>query len=168
MARFHFRLDTLLRWRERQVEMSEIRLKSALAVLQAVEAEMESWRERRVQAQRYVLTAVEFQPGELAAVSDFGRLALVRLEELHPRLLEAMKQVEACQAELMELRRKVKLLERLKERRREEWQAAEDHALEESLSEMQLIGRLRQQRTEARRKQLLVSTASIRGEQECR
>lgn len=147
MARFHFRLQSMLRWRSRQQEVAEAQLQSALAARDAILRAIDALRAERSSALAYIHTLTEFSAPELAAVSSFARHALQRLDALQPQLQEALQLVDARQAELTEARRKVKLLERLKERKLSEFQSNEDRILEETLSEIQLIRHVREARS---------------------
>lgn len=123
MKRFRFRLESVLRWRQALEGIEEEKLRGLNARLHEVErarAEIEQVRRRL--------------PGEVAGRSDVSGVELAALdaylrrlgaieEELRQQRVQLDKQVEAQQQAVLEARRKVRLLERLKARRFAEWEA---------------------------------------------
>jgi flagellar export protein FliJ len=131
MKSFQFPLQKALDWRRTQLELAEVRLQrqlAALAELDRARAELEA---------TGIRTEVEvrgFHPlagRDLNALGSFHLLIKVRAKQIAHRRVENQKELAARQADLLEARRRYRLLERLKERRWAEWLSARDRDLEE-------------------------------------
>ncbi|SPE29220.1 conserved hypothetical protein [Candidatus Sulfopaludibacter sp. SbA3] len=83
---------------------------------------------------------------DLAALGGFRLHVKMQERAIAARRAERQKLLEAQQAAMLEARRRCRLLERLKERRRAEWQAASDREVEEVAAESFLAGWARGER----------------------
>ena len=138
MTSFHFPLQKALDWRRTQLDLAEARLRqqlAALADLDRARAELEAPGRRTEVAVR------EFHPlagGDLSALGSFRLLVKVRERELAAKRVECQTELAVRQTALVEARRRCRLIEKLKERRWAEWQAARDRELEELASDSYL------------------------------
>ena len=121
MKAFHFRLDRVLDWRRTELDLEESRLKqlhAAIALLDRERAALEAARDAAVRA---VVSQDAVDGAELQALSSYR--AAVRLQSA--RLVQKRREREAelvrQQQKLLEARRRMRLLENLKDRRRVEW-----------------------------------------------
>jgi hypothetical protein len=131
MTAFRFPLQKALDWRRTQLELAEARLREQLAALAAIDR---ARLELQATGRRTEVEVRAFQPlagGDLSALGSFRLLVKMRERELAARRVECQKELSVRQAALREARRSSRLLERLKERRWAEWQAARDRELEE-------------------------------------
>jgi hypothetical protein len=130
----------VLELRERQLEVEEIKFKQHLATvadLDRARAELEAAGNRaEVEVRKWSPVA----GADLAALGSFRIGVRIKEQQLGVRRESARKALETQQAAMLEARRRWRLLERLKERRRVEWQAASDRELEELASESYLAG----------------------------
>jgi flagellar export protein FliJ len=138
VTRFHFPLQRVLDWRRTQLEIEEAKFRQATATLAAVDharAELEAG------AVRTEFEVRRWDPVGGDDLAAFGAYRIrVRQEEvrLAAKRSECARAAAAQQAAILEARRRLKLLERLKERRLAEWTAASDREMEEIASESYL------------------------------
>jgi flagellar FliJ protein len=144
MALFRFRLQSLLRWRERQAEMAESELHLLIARRDRISSRIHELQQARHEAECGVRDSAEVSAPELAALSTFRRRCVQLEEEQRKSLMECEEEIVQQRRRAVEARRKTRLLERLKERRREEWRLEMDREQERLSSEMQLIRHVRE------------------------
>ena len=138
MTTFHFPLERALDWRRTELAMSQALLEKQLAIL----AEIDRARlELDDMGHRANLEVRQFQPlagADLGALAEFRERVRARGRDLTAKRLECQKEVALRQAAVVESRRRSRLLEKLKEKRWAEWQAARDRELEELAAESYL------------------------------
>ena len=135
MKRFEFRLQKVLEWREKQLEIEDARFKQHLAEIAALDRALAGNQAAGRQAEMELLSAKALSGQDLSALAGFRQHVKARAIQIAARRAEAQKQLEAQQRIMLEARRRCRLLERLKERRLSEWQAAYDRELDEIASE---------------------------------
>jgi flagellar export protein FliJ len=130
MKAFRFRLDRVLDWRRTEMEMEETRLKqlrAALADLDREKASLESTRDNAAQAvvARGTVDGADLQL--LSGYKDAVKLLCARLDERR----QAGEQAAAAQQQkLLEARRRLRLLENLRDRRLAEWKYETERQME--------------------------------------
>ena len=138
MQPFRFRLEKVLAWRATQLEMEQYQMKRLSAELDAIERGRALLVVERARAESTVLGAGRIDGADLAAHAAF----LVHLghqeQELERRRLEQEKRLAQQHQRLIEARRRVRLLERLKSRRRVEWELELTKELEQFAAEAHL------------------------------
>jgi len=135
MNSFRFPLQKVLDWRQTQLELEEARFKQQLAALAALDAEHAALEAAGIKAEIQVRDWSALDGSDLAALGSF-RLRVKQKEEQNDiRRRECRSHLEAQQSAMLEARRRCRLLERLKDRRRAEWQSAQDRELEQLASE---------------------------------
>ena len=138
MTSFRFPLQKVLEWRRTQLELEEIQYRlqvSALAELDRQRAELE---ESAKTAERQVREWDPLAGGDLGALGGFRLHVQQREREMLVPRAECSKQLARQQGLMLEARRRLRLLERLKERRLSEWRSARDKELEGLASESYL------------------------------
>ncbi len=140
MPRFKFRLERVLGVRRHQEERE--RLLFGLATRSKLQAEMrlEEVRERIRQAVESAARLTGGRPTiEDLVRSHEYRLALVRREDRAiVELAEATRRFEEQREKLIEARKKKRVLERLREKRHEEWRKDEENRSQDELDEIGL------------------------------
>jgi hypothetical protein len=138
MTAFRFPLEKVLEWRRTQLELEEIQYRRQIAALAELDRQRAEIDEAGKTAERQVREWNPLAGGELEALGAF-RLHVKRKEQemVAPRN-ECRKQLERQHALMLDARRRLRLLERLKERRLAEWRYARDKELEELASESYL------------------------------
>ena len=131
MTSFQFPLQKALDWRRTQLGLAEAQLQRQLAALADLDRER---LELEAVGRRTEVEVRSFHPlegGDLRALGSFRLLVKTQERQLAARRMECQKEVAVRQAAMLEARRRCRLLERLLERRRAEWQTACDRELEE-------------------------------------
>lgn len=146
MQRFRFRLASVLGWRILQLEIEEGKLEALFAERRRRQEEIAAVGEQRRNAER-VLRA-DSVDGQALAALDAHRHAMVRLgERLRTQAQDCERRIAAQQVKVLEAERRVQLLDRLKERRLEEWRLEADREQETLASETFLAKWVRERKT---------------------
>lgn len=138
MQRFRFRLDRVLEWRRKEYRVEETRLAAAVAQVLVTEGKIERLRTERASIERDLLVRTAIP------ATDFLNLGRYRLradkegiglaEERRQRLLATAER----RARVQQAQQRVKLLEKMRERRLEEHTAAANLELESLAAEAYL------------------------------
>jgi hypothetical protein len=120
MRAFHFRLEQARRWRSAQLIIQEGKVSVAGAAVTRIQARIDSV----IQAIRQSTTVIRQYPlGEvLSAHSDFCRSAGRQVRELQKQLSEARRVLSVEMANLIQVRRRLQLIEDLKTGERTKWE----------------------------------------------
>jgi hypothetical protein len=132
---FHFSLQKALEWRGTQLELAEAKLQQQLAALTQLDRASEQLQQMGQQTEVQVRAYQPLAGADLRALGSFRMLVKSQQQNLAAQRAERQKEVAAHQAAMVEARRRCRLLERLKEKRWTEWQAARDKELEELASD---------------------------------
>jgi len=135
MQTFRFRLEKVLEWYTRQYELEERKLTVCLAALAESKAAIASLLAERLTIERDVLALPAIPARDLAALSLYRLGAKKRELELSVIREQREAEVESQRAKLQIAERKVRLLEKLRERRVAEYTYAETKELEELASD---------------------------------
>jgi len=128
---FRFPLQKALELRQRQLEMAEAAFRKRVEALAAVDRmamELKSSERREGSA---VYASRPLLGDSLAALNNYHRHVLAEERALAQRRVECAARVAEAQNELLEARRRTRLLEKLREKRVEEWKTAGARELEE-------------------------------------
>jgi flagellar export protein FliJ len=121
MKRFQFRLGRVLDWRRTELELEERRLKQLHASIALLERERAALESAGDQASRALLTQAAVDGTELHALSAYRAAVTLQSIRLDQKRRQLQTDLAAQQQKLLEARRRLRLLENLKERRRVEW-----------------------------------------------
>jgi len=135
---FRFPLQKVLDWRRTELDLAEARFRQeveALANLDRLRAQMEAAENA---AEQQVRSWNPVAAGELEALGSFRVHMKSRLAGLEKPRGECLARLAERRQQMLEARRRLRLLERLKQRRLAEWTVARDHELEEVASESYL------------------------------
>ena len=138
MSPFRFRLQKVLEWRKARLDLEEMNYRRHATILAEVDRQAAEVRASGVTAEREVREWTPVAGLELDALGAFRLRVKGKEGELAATRAEAVKRLAAQQQVMLEARRKLRLLERLKERRRGEWRAAVDKETEETAAESYL------------------------------
>ena len=149
MKIFTFRLESVLRWRRAQLEAEEFALSQLAVERSGWDGVIEKIETALVQSRSGVLSSAKISGGDLAALSGY----LTRMERERQVSFERRrgcdKKIEVQRTRLLAARREFRLLEKLRQLRREEWEAAVNREFE-ALSAESFLARF-PQRTVNRR-----------------
>jgi hypothetical protein len=138
MNAFRFPLQKALEWRHKQLEVAEARFKqeaAAVAALDRTRAEVEA---SGIRAETEVRERGVVAGWDLAALDRFRLRVKSEKARIADQRAAAARTVAEHQDAMLEARRRCRLLERLRERRLQEWEAARDRELDELASEAYL------------------------------
>ncbi|HWB86789.1 MAG TPA: hypothetical protein VG675_21775 [Bryobacteraceae bacterium] len=138
MTAFRFPLLKVLEWRRTQLELAELKFKQQAAALADLDRQRTALEASGAQAERDVRAQNGIVGSDLAALGGFRLHIRAQQKELAARRTEYQRKLAAQQHVVLEANRRCRLLERLQERRRAEWEAARDRELEEMASESYL------------------------------
>jgi hypothetical protein len=140
MKLFRFPLERVLEWRRMELEQAEARFKQQAAALAEIDRERAEAEAAELRMEIQVRAWRPVWGGDLTALGAF-RLAMQKCEEvLHARRVQCKKELSARQEAMLEARRRLRLLERLKEKRLAEWRRECDRETEAEAAEAYLAG----------------------------
>ena len=130
MKSFRFRLDRVLDWRRTELEMEEDRLRKMHAALAAIDRERAGLESTRDQACRALLARASVDGAELQLLSGYRTAVKLQCARLEQQRREREQAAAEQQQRLMAARRKLRLLENLKDRRLAEWKYETERQME--------------------------------------
>ena len=131
MKRFEFRLDSVLRLRQLELEAEEAKLQQFLGEQHRLSAALQSMATERHQAKAFVYNLPDFGTAELRNMSAFLLGLDVKTNTTRKRLEEAVQAVKAQRQRVVHAERNEKLLEKLRTRKLDEWKREADRELED-------------------------------------
>jgi|HubBroStandDraft_1064217.scaffolds.fasta_scaffold204283_2 flagellar export protein FliJ len=139
MQRFQFRLDRVLDWRRKQCGIEESRLAACLALVHETDRKIEGLRAERAAIDREVLTRPAIPAVDFLNLGRYriraGKEELELGEERRQRLQSTAEQ----RTRVQQAQQRVKLLEKMRDRRLAEYSAAASKELEEASAEAFLV-----------------------------
>jgi flagellar biosynthesis chaperone FliJ len=138
MQRFQFRLDRVLQWYRKKCRMEESRLAVCLGLVLAVERNIAQLEAERAAIERELLQRSAIPAADFLNLGRYrlraGKEAIEFAEERRQRLSSAAEQ----RARVQRVQQRVKLLEKLRERRLAEHTAAAGKELENAAADAYL------------------------------
>lgn len=141
MKRFEFRLERVLEWRRAQLDIELAALGRLTAEAQAIDRRRGEIEAERASAESSLFASATAEAQQLAALDAFRAWAREECGRLANRRAEWERKIAEQRQKLLEARRRSRLLERLKERRRAEWDAEFNRELENLAGELYLARR---------------------------
>lgn len=138
MKRFHFPLDRVRRWREGQAGLEEMKLEQLRGNLAALREEKQNIEVARTRSEQEVLKQPTIGASELQSLDSYRLHARSKIRDIEKREGQAETLMAQQRQRVIEARRNAELLERLKQKAREEWQAASDGEQESFAAELYL------------------------------
>jgi hypothetical protein len=138
MNAFRFPLQKALEWRRTQLELEEVRFRQQSAEMADLDRTSAQLNAAGRTAEHRVRDWNPVAGGELAALGSYRLHVKLKETELAIPRAECRKELNRRENVMLEARRRLRLLERLRERRLEEWCAERDKELEELASEAYL------------------------------
>lgn len=150
MITFRFRLQRVLHLKETQLKTEEFKLESLLQRRAQMQAEIEAT-ERLVHSERHSIESATYSNStQLLAFEHFKRRAEKDRQEALRKLAAHDEIVEKQRAVIVEARRGVLLLEKLREKRHADWQAEADKEMESLAADFSAAQWLRSDRESKR------------------
>jgi flagellar export protein FliJ len=136
MKAFRFPFDRVRRWRAQQLEMEEAKLQKLFSERNSIRAARAVLAEERMAEERAVRAPGAATASDLAALDAFVRYVVAEQRRLNGAESDCENRIAAQQREVAEARRRVELLNRLKEKRQAEWQHEFDREQETLAGEL--------------------------------
>jgi len=136
MSRFRFRLEKILAWERTQRDVEEARLKQCNAALAHANSELAQMRAGRLATELEVRGFEALAGNDLRALAAYGLLMEKREAQQIRDCQACAGRVEAQRKKWVEAERRCQLLEKLKERKRAEFEREQDREAENLASEL--------------------------------
>jgi hypothetical protein len=135
MSGFQFKLQRVLSWRESQLSIEEAGLERLRFELTTVETALQELESREAKEVELIQCDRSLKAGDLASIANARKWVVFERKRLQAHGADCVRRIELQTAALMETRRKVRLMERLKERRQASWTQEENRALDDLAGE---------------------------------
>jgi flagellar export protein FliJ len=136
MTAFSFRLERVLQWRQAQLDLAQAAMSRLAAERARWDAILANLSNARTQAEG--LLAGPVNGAELGALGRYQTYVEQRRKIALDRRRETEVKMEQQRARVLQARRECRLLERLREVRRAEWESAVNHEFEALAAETYL------------------------------
>jgi flagellar export protein FliJ len=135
MAQFQFSLEKVLRWRGVELTAEEAKLKAMLQVQLHLQTQLADVSAERSKLISSLGSMPDLRGDDLRTLTACGLRLRRSAETLAQRLLQCGRELTKQRKKYSEAKRRVRLLEELKDRRLQEWKYEEAAQLEELASE---------------------------------
>jgi hypothetical protein len=143
MKRFDFSLERVRRWRDGQARLEELKLELLVGQSKGLGDEKRAMESAATQSQAEVLRQPSIEAIQLHSLDAYRRHTRSQVRGIEIREREAEAAVELQRQRVIQARRDAELLERLKRKALDGWQAANDREQETLAAELYLAKRAR-------------------------
>ena len=145
MKAFRFNLERVLEFHAAQVRAEEVKLQVLNDQAANLRRASESLDQSRAAEEDKIRHATVLEGADLQALESYRKQVQRQKEHLRDRLVDLEKRLDAQRDQLLKARRKLRLLEKLRERRLQEWTIEANKELEQIASESHLARFVREQ-----------------------
>jgi flagellar biosynthesis chaperone FliJ len=138
MTTFTFRLERVLRWRQAKFEMEQFTLSRLAAERARWDRALAELETSRAHAASLLLSSTSLSGKDLEAMVRYKDLVAKQKQIALNRRAECDQKMEQQRARMLQARREFRLLEKLRQVRRAEWEAAVDREFEALAAESYL------------------------------
>jgi flagellar export protein FliJ len=135
MRSFRFPLESALKWRGAQLLAEEARLMPLVAERTRLDALRDEITAARERAQRELFAGGPVDGGELAALAGYRARLEKERTAVERQSAQCRENMAAQRARVVEAHRRLRLMEKLRERRLKEWRTAAERETEALASE---------------------------------
>jgi flagellar export protein FliJ len=135
MQSFRFSLERVLGWRRTELRAEEARLAPLVAERSRLDAARQQITEARERAQSDLLAAGPMDGSELEALARYRAWLEKQKTAVERQDAQCGENIAAQRGRIVEAHRRARLLEKLRERRLEDWRIAGDREMESFASE---------------------------------
>ena len=136
MKRFHFSLERIRQWREKQVALEKARLEQLHSEKTLVEQRLALLEKEGRESAALMTSAHSLRSVELQAIDAFRRYVGVQRSVIANLLVDCDSRIAAQRGKLMEARRKAELLDKLKDRKWRAWNIELTREIETQAAEL--------------------------------
>jgi hypothetical protein len=141
MTTFQFPLQRVLDWRQTQLRIEEAKLRQHAAAIAQLDITRDLLRSSAATAETGVRSEAAIAGTDLAALGNFREHTREQQRKIAAQRATQARQMAEQQIVVTEARRRARLLEKLRERRRHDWQTSTDRELENLAAEAHLARR---------------------------
>lgn len=123
MKKFEFRLNSVLRWRQAQLQAERAKLSTLLGHEERLKVELEALRNQRQEAVAFLHQEERFETVELRALSTYLIGAAARETLFHEDIARRQQSIQQQRERVLFAERNVRLLEKLHDKRLDLWTA---------------------------------------------
>jgi hypothetical protein len=138
MPPFEFPLRRALQWRRTQLELEEAKLRQLVAAVEELRLAAVRLDLAKNRAEQSVCVAQTVEAGDLWALAAYRQRLIAEKQALAVRRRACQQEADAQRQRVVGAQRQCRLLEKLEERRRAEWQRDQDREIETLASESYL------------------------------
>jgi len=138
MAAFQFRLDRVLEWYRTQLHIEQSRLGLCLAALNLVKERIARLQAERLAIERQVISGSTILAADLASLGCYRVRTKTHAAQMEEERVGQERALDEQRAAALSAQRRVRLVEKLRDRRLAEYCQAEDRALENLIAEAYL------------------------------
>ncbi len=138
MTTFTFRLEKVLRWRQAKLDLEQFALGRLAAECARWDAKLAEVEHARSEAEKAVLSSGPVEGGDLAALARYQEHLHNEKQAMLARRRDCEHRIEQQRERLLDARRAYRLLEKLRQVRRAEWETAVDREFEALAAETYL------------------------------
>lgn len=138
MKRFHFGLERVRQWRDKQVALEEARLERLFAEKAMLEDQRTNLKREALESATAVKSARSITAAELARADDFNRYVIAQRAVLAAKLSNCDSRIAQQQRTVMEARRQFELLEKLKSNQWQKWNTELNREIEAEAGDLYL------------------------------
>jgi flagellar biosynthesis chaperone FliJ len=138
MQKFRFALESVRQWRRVRAELEEAKLHELLAGLERMGQAAQGLEQMRLDAEQTVFSASTVASEQLVRLDAYRRHLQAQRVSLEAKRRERRQAIAEQQGRVLEARRALRLLEKLRERQLANWQVEVDRELEAMIAEVYL------------------------------
>jgi flagellar export protein FliJ len=130
MKAFEFRLERVAEYRRQQADLARNELQRMTSIMDRLAAERDAVEQRAFEMRTNTMSRSDLNGQDLMALSAFEDHAARTVRQIELKKTELAKQIDKQRSLVRETERNVKLLDRLRDRKFQEWRAESDRELD--------------------------------------
>lgn len=130
MKAFEFRLERVAEYRREQADLARNELERMTSMMDRLAAEGDEVQQRAVEMRTNTMRRADLNGQDLTALSSYEDHAARILRQIDAKKTELAKHIDKQRSVVREAERNVKLLDRLRDRKFQEWRAESDRELD--------------------------------------
>jgi flagellar protein FliJ len=130
MKAFEFRLERIADYRRQQAELARNELQKLTMLVEQLTAERNSLEQQAVDMRASTMSRSDLSGQDLMSLSAYEDRLSRTVKQIEHKRADVSGQVDKQRSVLLETERNVKLLDRLRDRKFQEWQAESDRELD--------------------------------------
>jgi len=138
MKKFVFRLESCLKLRRHREEVEEIRLGELMGERQKLDTEQEELKRSLIKTQKEMTARTEMTSEEVNLYRNYTANLDRKIVDLAASLRKLEAHIDLQRSVLLKARQRRKVIDRLKEKRKERHQRRADHGLQLEMEELHL------------------------------